>query len=290
LLTVISGWILAKRFRAKLVVEIRDIWPLTLVEEGGFKPWNPGVVFLSLVERFGYSVADHVVGTMPNIAAHVENIGGDPNKCIGIPFGFDPEVYAEAEELPHEFQKFLPEPGKFVVGYAGSIGRTNSLDTFLDCAKKFVGNDKIHFLMVGSGDLREEYIAKTEGWPNITIAPRVEKSQVQSVLKCCSVLYFSVDNSKVWDYGLSLNKLIDYMYSEKPIIGSYSGFPSMINEAECGTLIPSEDVGRLEDEITRYSQMTEDELRNIGVRGRSWLFENRLYSKVADQYLDLIMD
>ena len=72
---------------------------------------------------------------------------------------------------------------------------------------------------------------------NISFAPKVKKAQVQSVLRHCDVLYFSVEDSKVWRYGQSLNKLIDYMHARKArLSASYSGYPSMLNEAQCGVL------------------------------------------------------
>lgn len=67
---------------------------------------------------------------------------------------------------------------------------------------------------------------------NLIFAPKVQKQMVQSVLARCDLVYFSVHVSTVWRFGQSLNKVIDYMLSGKPIIASYTGYPSMINEAE----------------------------------------------------------
>ena len=66
-------------------------------------------------------------------------------------------------------------------------------------------------------------------------------------------------------YGQSLNKVIDYMSAGKVIIGSYSGFPSMINEAECGEFIPENSIGDLVETITKYCEMAPR------VRGRDWI-------------------
>ena len=92
----------------------------------------------------------------------------------------------------------------------------------------------IHFLVVGDGNLRENFQQKYAHLCNLTFAPRVPKEMVQPVLARCDLLYFSVHASKVWKYGQSLNKVIDYMMAGKPIVASYTGYPSMINEAACG--------------------------------------------------------
>jgi glycosyltransferase involved in cell wall biosynthesis len=124
----------------------------------------------------------------------------------------------------------------------------------------------------------------------LTFAPRVAKSMVQTVLSKCDLLYFSVHVSKVWQYGQSLNKVIDYMMAGKPIVASYTGFPSMINEADCGSYVPAGDVKALQKEVERYAQMPELERMVMGARGRSWLLANRKYTKLAEDYLAIMID
>ena len=71
LLTILNGIYLKRKYKCRFVLEIRDIWPLTLVEEGGFSPRNPLVKVLSFIERLGYSNADLIIGTMANLKQHV---------------------------------------------------------------------------------------------------------------------------------------------------------------------------------------------------------------------------
>jgi glycosyltransferase involved in cell wall biosynthesis len=95
--------------------------------------------------------------------------------------------------------------------------------------------------------------------------------------------------SKVWQYGQSLNKVIDYMMASKPVVASYTGYPSMINEADCGTFVPAGDVLALKREVERYARMSELERQRIGSRGRNWLLEHRQYKKLAENYLGLML-
>ena len=287
LFTILNGYIFKKRFKCRLIFEVRDIWPLTIIEEGGFKPWNPFVMFLAWVERFGYRNADIIVGTMPNLAEHVKNICRDDLNCQCVPFGYDPALYDIQEPLPEGYEDVYIPKGKFIVGYAGSIGVTNALEPLLECALEMKDNPGIHFLLLGDGDLLEEYKNRVSGLPNITFVPKVKKTQVQMFLRHCHVLYFSVHDSKVWRYGLSLNKLIDYMLSAKPIIASYSGYPSMVNEAQCGTFVPAKNVEALKKAITEYANKSQEGLDQIGQRGRAWLIENRPYDKIAREYCKL---
>jgi glycosyltransferase involved in cell wall biosynthesis len=288
LLTVLNGFLLRKRYRCRLVFEVRDIWPLTITEEGGFSSHNPFVIILGWIERLGYRHADAIVGTMPNLSQHVAEVLGYNKTAECIPMGIDSTMLKEVIDVPEDYATtYLPQ-GKFVVAHAGTIGITNALDTFLDCAASLVDDEKIHFLVVGDGDLREHYLAKYGHLSNLTFAPKVPKKMVQSVLAKCDLLYFSVHVSAVWRFGQSLNKVIDYMLSGKPIVASYTGYPSMINEAGCGTYVAAGDVAALRGEVLRYCELPELDRVAIGARGRDWILANRNYQSLAYEYLAIL--
>jgi glycosyltransferase involved in cell wall biosynthesis len=287
LLTVLTGVWLRRRFRCRLVFEVRDIWPLTATEEGGFSRWHPFILVLAWVERFGYRHADLVVGTMPNLAEHVATVVGGGITCACVPFGYDPSAYEDAQPAPPDTGERLVPPGKLVVGYAGSIGVTNALDTIFACIRALRADARFSFLFLGDGDSRERYIAETRDLTNVVFVPKVERALVRSVLRQCDLLYFAVHDSAVWRYGLSLNKLIDYMMAAKPIVGSYSGYPSMLNEAGCGEFVPAADVAALTAALVRFAEMSPQRRAAMGRAGREWLIANRPWSVIAQRYLRL---
>ncbi len=290
LLTVLNGLWWRLRYKCRLVFEVRDIWPLTITEEGGFKPSNPFVWGLSVIERLGYKHADAIVGTMPNLGEHVQQVLGYPKVTSCIPMGVDAATFAIPEALPVDYEATYFPKNKFVVAHVGSIGITNALDTFLECAEAMQDQPNIHFLIVGDGDLREAYREKYSHLDNLTFGTKVTKAMVQTVLAKCDLLYFSVHVSRVWQYGQSLNKVIDYMMAGKPVVASYTGYPSMINEASCGTYVPAGDVLALKEEVIRYAQMDAQERQLIGARGKAWLLENRNYPKLAKEYLGILLN
>ena len=289
ILTILNGLLWKRRYKCRLIFEVRDIWPLTIVEEGGFKPWNPFVLVLGLVEYVGYKYADAIVGTMPNLGEHVCKILGYPKATHCIPMGVDNSTLGSLEELPQNYVEQNFPKNKFIVAHIGSIGITNALDTFLECAQNMKDHDEVHFLIVGDGDLRNGYIEKYKHLDNLTFAPRVSKSMVQLVLTRCDLLYFSVHVSKVWRYGQSLNKVIDYMMSGKPILASYSGYESMINEANCGVYVEAGNVVELQKQIQFFSHMDKFERDKIGRRGKEWLLTHRQYKKLAVDYENILL-
>jgi glycosyltransferase involved in cell wall biosynthesis len=288
LLTIINGLQMRARFKVRLIVEIRDIWPLTLVEEGGFSRRNPLIIALGLIERLGYRYADAIVGTMPNLGEHVGNVLGYAKPAHCVPMGFAPRSIAVNEPLPADYvELYVPRDG-FVIGYAGSIGITNALDPFFAVVEAMCDDASTQFLVVGDGSLLPDYQNRFSHLPNLTFGPKVPKDAVQSVLAACDLLYLSTHQSRVWEYGQSLNKVVDYMLSGKPVVASYTGFPSMLNEAGCGTYVPAGDGEALVQEFRRYASMSQAERSEIGERGRTWILEHRSYRGLAEDYLPIL--
>lgn len=288
LLTILNGIRLKRKLGCRLVFEVRDIWPLTIIEEGGVSRKNPFVLLLGFIEKLGYQHSDAIIGTMPNLEQHVREVSRSQAPVYCIPMGVAPEQAQTSHPLEAGYTERYLSSSAFKVVYAGTIGITNALDVFFAAAEQLKDNPTIEFILVGDGALKQHYIKKYGHLPNLVIAQKVSKYQVQTVLEHCDAVYFSVFDSKVWKYGQSLNKVIDYMLSGKPIVASYSGFPSMINEAGCGVFIPSGDAGALADELLRLSKLPAAERTAIGKKGREWLLENRSYAQLTKDFMDIL--
>lgn len=291
LLTILNGIFFKNKYKCKLVFEIRDIWPLTLTEEGGFSSSNIFVKVLSWVERYGYRHSDIVIGTMPNLQEHVFNVLGESKDVECIPMGIDSDsIKRPSNLLPENYIKeYIPE-NKFIVMYAGTIGITNALEVYFECARSTEEINDLHYVIVGEGALKSEFQKKYSSLKNVTFAPKVKKNQVHSVLSQADILYFSVFPSKIWNYGQSLNKLIDYMLAGKPILASYDGYPSMINEAGAGFYVPSGDVVELKQKILELMELDVNQRERMGSAGREWLIKNRKYSKISVDYLNILFN
>lgn len=288
-LAIFNGLWLRRKHRCKLVFEVRDIWPLTLVAAGGYSSSDLPVLFMGIVERLSYRQADLIVGTMPNLGEHVEKVLGEKKIVACIPQGLDEQLLADQEPLPEGYVELYIPSDRFVVCHAGTIGADNALETLMACAGRMVTtHPRIHFLVVGDGYLKADFERRYANLANVTFAPGVPKKAVQSVLARCNLLYFAAHRSPLTQFGQSLNKIVDYMYAAKPIIGSYSGFPSMINEAGCGSFVPAEDADALRAEIERYFAMPDEERSRMGKRGRDWLLEHRRFATLASDYLRLL--
>ncbi|MGI2027319.1 glycosyltransferase family 4 protein [Endozoicomonas acroporae] len=289
LLTVINGLLLKHRFQCRLVFEVRDIWPLTLTEEGGFSRFNPLVILLSIIEKIGYQRSDAIIGTMQNLVEHVHDVLGYGRPVYCIPMGVSDEQVTNIIPLDEFYKKKYLGSSKIKVVHAGTVGITNALDVFFEAAVAMQDDQMVEFVIVGDGALRDYYYRRYGGLDNIVFAPKVAKNQVHSVLSECDIVYFSVHKSKVWNYGQSLNKVIDYMLSGKPVIASYTGYPSMINESGCGSFVPAGDVTALVHELKYYIALPVSERERIGQKGREWLLENRPYKRLARDFSKVLL-
>ncbi len=287
LFTIINGFLLKKKYRCKLVFEVRDIWPLTLTEEGGFKKYNIFILVLKFIEFLGYKYSDHIIGTMPNLSEHVKNTLGYYKEVTCIPIGYKKEELKNSKKIPNNIKASIPN-NKFTVGYFGGMGISNALDPFFNVVYKCKKNHDIHFLVAGSGDLKNKYALQTNNLENITLLPLIDKKYINSIFNSCDLLYFSTHDSEIWKYGQSLNKLVEYMLSGKPIIGSYNGYETMINESNCGEFLKPYDEKAIIEAIFRYKKMNNEERQEIGLRGKKWALKHRSYKKLSKNLANLI--
>ena len=177
---------------------------------------------------------------------------------------------------------------KIIIGYSGSFGITNALGLFINTIKQLNKNLDIYFVLVGSGDLKNEYIKQLSDCNNVVFLPRIEQNQVKYILGKCDILYLSTKYSKVWQYGQSMNKVVEYMLAGKPIIASYSGYQSMINESKCGVFVKDENEIELINTILHFSNMRKTEREKIGKNGKNWIYDERVYSVLAIKYINEI--
>lgn len=289
LLTIINGILLKLKYRSKLIFEIRDIWPLNLTEEGGFKSSNIFVIFLKIIELLGYKFSDHIVGTMPNLEGHISRHKNISTPVSCIPMGYSDDFIKKSQlfiKKNNPSQIFIKNI--FYVGYFGSFGYTNALETIFEAAKKINYINDIKFIFFGNGPLKTKFKKKFKYLNNLVFMEPVKREEVMFYASRCNVLYFATKRSQIWEYGQSLQKIIDYMLAAKPIIGSYNGYESMINESKCGEVVESENVDKLVDLILKYKKLSSKELKMIGNNGRNWILKNRRYSQLAKEYSEII--
>jgi len=287
LLTILNGVRFKRKFKSKLIFEIRDIWPITLCEMGNFSKFNPIIICLRWIEKYGYKSSDIVVGSMPNLIEHVRNSVSTKVPVKWMPMGFDQDVFNTIVS-DENLSKLNLTSEKFIVGYAGALGKANCVHEIVEAADILKGNTSIHFLILGEGPERSNLLKQSSHLNNVTFIDKVPKHVVPHYMGQCDLLLNLWKKSPLYRFGISPNKWIDYMYCAKPILVCYEGFPCIINEANCGEFIAANNAQNLANKILEYAAKDKTELEAMGNRGKKYLMEKLDYSVLAKQYADLL--
>lgn len=283
---------LAKKFKSRLVFEVRDIWPLTLVNVGGYSEKHPFIRFLQWIEDGAYRDADVVVSNLPNAVEHMVERGMDKDKFLWIPNGFSLDEVKNKQPLPLSVSEQIPKD-KFIVGYTGTLGVANALYEMLEVAELLKEYGDISFMIVGDGKekakLKQLVIEKE--LRNIVFIDPILKTQIQSMLHEFDICYIGLLHEPLFRFGVSPNKLFDYFYSERPILYAIdSGKYLPVDEAKAGISVSDADPKTIAAAILELREMTVDERRKLGRNGHRYVKENHNYSILAEKLAKVIFE
>jgi len=291
-LDIFPAYLISKKSKAKLIFEVHDLWPLTPIELGGYSKFHPFIVIMQIAENFAYRKADYVVSILPKAYEYMKEHGLTQSKFIHIPNGISIEEWEKSnQEIPEEHRELiekLKRKGRFVVGYTGTHGVANALDVLINSAT-FLENEPVAIVLVGNGPEKEKLkkIAYDMKLNNVFFLPPVPKSSIPRLLNMMDALYVGWKKQPLYRYGISPNKLMDYMMSGKPIIHSVTAGNDLVKEAGCGISVPAEDPSQVASAIKKLMVMSEEERRIMGERGKKYVKKYYSYEKLAEQYAKL---
>jgi glycosyltransferase involved in cell wall biosynthesis len=283
----------ANIYQAKLIYEVHDLWPLTPIEVGGMSPYHPFIMAMQSAENFAYRRADKVVSLLVNASSYMQQHGMHSDKFVPIPNGVVVSDWLNAtQDLPIEHNSCLTnlrEQQQFIIGYAGSMGDSNALDYLLD-ALKLLAESNLHVVMVGDGVRRSdlENRIKQEQIQHITILPAINKLQIPAFLKQCDALYIGWHKLAIYRFGISPNKLFDYMLAAKPILHSVTAGNDLVAEANCGISVGAEDSQAIATAMLKLSQLDTSERDLLGQNGKNFVLTNYDYAILAEKFLHQI--
>jgi glycosyltransferase involved in cell wall biosynthesis len=281
---------IARLAGARLLFEVHDLWPLSPMELGGYSRWHPFIMLLQAAENYACRHADVIVSILPKVREHLEAHGMAPHKLHVVPNGTDPaEWLASMSELPSALDQALTELhslGAFIVGYAGTHGVANALDTLLEAAH-LVRERPLAFVLVGGGPdkaaLRRR--AAAMGLSNVHFFDPVAKHQIPALLARFDLAYIGWKRQPLYRFGIAPNKLIDYMMAGRPVLHAVEAGNDPVAEANCGLTIAPEDPLAVALGIRRLLALSEDERNLMGQRGKKFVLENHTYPVLARRFL-----
>lgn len=275
-LTLLAGEKLAKFFKVPCICEVRDLWPLTLVAYGAIKETSLIAKILYRGERYLYKKADAMIFTMAGGKQYIIDRGWDnvidTNKVYHINNGVDLKQFQENCEKYTVVDDDLLREDIFKIVYTGSIRRVNNLGIITEAAKLLKDNTRIKILIWGAGDCVEELKKEIEEnqLTNIEYKGIVKKQQVPYILSHSDVNLLHSDSKagqtggiNLLQYGMSQNKLFEYLASGKPILSTMPVGFSLIEQFQCGVETQDVSTESIAKAMRSLSEMSAQEFEDM---------------------------
>jgi len=283
---------IARRSGARLVWEVHDLWPLSPMEMGGFSKWHPFVVWLQRGENHACRHAHKVVSLLPCTSEHLEQHGMDPGKFVHVPNGILPEEWDTGAILPEEHQQEINRmkgEGRLLIAYTGALGVANALTPLLEAAA-MLQHLPVGWIIVGHGPEKEalQLKAASLGLNNLVFCPTVPKKVLPALLSRMDILYIGLHKHPLFRFGVSPNKLFDYMMAGKPVIQAIEAGNDPVGEAGCGITIPADNPAAIAGAVNKLAAASPEERKKMGDAGREYVLQNHSYPVLAKRFLDAI--
>jgi glycosyltransferase involved in cell wall biosynthesis len=286
-----AGWPVARAHGAPFVLEIRDIWPDSIVAVGALSQGRI-IKALGRLENALYQGADHIVAVGDGYRMNMIRKGIGPSRISVITNGVDVDLF-EPREPDQELRARLGfKPETFVVTFAGTIGMASDLGVVLDAARllRSRGRDDIAFLLVGDGAQREELElrAGAEGLDNVVFTGLVPRDELPAYLASSDACLAHFRKQELFQMILP-NKFFEDAAMEKPILLGFEGEArAMLREADCGVAFEPSNEQELAAAAEQLAAASPEERRRLGENGRRYVLEHFDRRTLAHDYLEVL--
>ncbi|MCR5808701.1 MAG: glycosyltransferase family 4 protein [Clostridiales bacterium] len=259
---------LSKKYGKKVpfVYNLQDVFPDSMVTAGFAKKggllWKIG----RKIEDRTYGYADRIIVISDDIKKNIMEKGVPEEKIEIIPNWIDVN---EVRHVPREENKLFDEFGidreRFIVVYAGNLGRAQGIDTFIDAAKKVRDAE---FVIFGTGSSMHEYEERSKDCRNIRMLPLMPKERISEVYSMGDMSLVAC--KKGTGVGAVPSKTFSIMAAGTPVLLSFdegSALWKLIASKACGLCVPADDADGLAEAV-RFAMDHREELRSMGENAR----------------------
>lgn len=289
--SIFAGWVIARTRRARLIVEVRDLWPALLVELEVLT--NRTIIgILELLELAAYRAADRVVVVTEGFRQSLIERGIPEEKLDVIRNGVDLERFRIDLPADRELRAKMGarNEDEVVVLYVGAHGLSQGLLSIAEAATKLRDQDGIRFAFVGDGAAKsdlEEYVSRT-GLRNVVLLPAVPREEVGAILRCADICVAPLRDIPLFTTFIP-SKIFEYLGAGRPVIGSLRGEPARILDEAGAVVVEPEEPAQLASAIQALADDVERR-KQMGREGRVYVEEHFERRKLAEQYEAILQD
>lgn len=285
-MAALSGYALARLKGARFFLEVTDLWPQTLIDFGRLQPDSMTARSMRVLERFLFRHAERIVMLWRHTDDYVEAQGVSREKILWLPHGVELDRYGELRPYAGGTER------PFKVMYLGGFVASMAIDNILAAAAllKQRHREDIRFLLVGAGTYRDQLIrqAREADLGNVDFPPPVAKKDIARAMNEADAFIYGLRDLPLYKYGMSLNKLTDYLAGGRPIIFYGNSTYDPVSDARAGFTVPPDNPDALADAIERLVSLNPNERVEMGRRGREYLVEYHNIPRLADRFLQAI--
>ncbi|HEV2704443.1 MAG TPA: glycosyltransferase family 4 protein [Pyrinomonadaceae bacterium] len=279
LFALIPALLLAKLRGARLVFDIRDLWPDELVTYAGYREDSLPVRALGALARLGYRTADCIVGTTDAIIDAVVTRGAPREKTFLMPNGADLELFSP-QPRDNPIARQYPFGQRFVVMYSGLFGIKHSLEVLLEAAALLREHKEIVFFLLGNGARRAALVAQAAELKldNVIFGDERPVEDISALISRADVCFAAVRPEPYPKKVISV-KVFEYLACERPVVGALSGESArVLAESGGGIVVAPGDARAVADAVL---ELYRDPARraSMGAAGRRYVEEH--YSRAA---------
>lgn len=274
LLAGFAGWLLSIRHRCGFVFEVRDLWPEVLADTDRLDRSSRTFRMLRSLEEFLYRRADSIVVLSTGVRDHLMDRGVPSEKVHLVPNGADPADLSPSRGR-EDTRSGLRWSG-VVALYAGAHGPANGLEALLDAAASLsTSHPELLVVLLGDGISKPSLVESAElrSLDNVSFLDPVPKSEMADLLSAADIGVHVLADIPLFRYGVSPNKLFDYLAAGLPVLTNTEGeVAGIVRDAGAGVAVCPSGLG---DGLRLMLDAGADQRARWGAAGRAWLAENR---------------
>jgi glycosyltransferase involved in cell wall biosynthesis len=277
-----AGWVLSRLRGARFFFEVTDLWPEALIQYGRLKRNGMPARLLRRLERFLFDRAERIIMLWRDTGPYVEATGADARKIVWIPHGVELQRYADVRRYDGRIY------GPFRIMFVGGFNASNCIGTMVEAAAILLerGWKDIELLLVGTGLEKQTWVRRVaqRGLTNIKFIPPVPKTELPRVLSDADAFVYGLRDIELYNFGITLNKLFDYLAAGRPIIFFGRSSYDPVALAKAGYVVRPDDPSALADAFIRMAGEPAESRVAMGERGRKFLATHHLIPNLAVQY------
>jgi glycosyltransferase involved in cell wall biosynthesis len=280
-----AGTIIKKIKRVTFILEIRDLWPDSIIAVGALKE---GFVIkvLRYLEKYMYFSADKIVTLTDTFKEHIKDTGYPGKNIITIPNSFDLDHLEDIERVYSQ----LVKSDKFICSYIGTFGMAHNLEVVLEAAKLLQGIKGIYFLLIGDGSEKSRIVEKYKEMhlDNVTILPLQPRDKILLFYKISNVGLIMLRDSVLFKSVIP-SKMFEYMAGKAPVIMSMpeGEATAIVKKHNCGVLCDPDSPKKLAESIEDLFN-NQEKVKEYGNNGYKAVMETYNRGKFASKYLEVI--